>query len=111
LDKVLIGIVSCEQRRERRDLIRKTWLPMVPMGKAEFRFFVGRDAIADFEDVVQLDCGDTYADLPEKFREICRWALEHGYRHMLKLDDDVVLHPGRALSSGFEAFDFIGRRN
>jgi hypothetical protein len=84
---------------------------MVPAGKSDVRFFVGRDATVDRNDVVVLNSGDGYADLPEKFREICRWAKAQGYRYMLKLDDDVVLHPDRALSSGFEAYDFIGRRN
>jgi hypothetical protein len=111
LGKILIAVVSCEQRRLRRDLIRRTWLPTVPGDRMDTRFFVGRGAWVDRDDVVILNCGDGYGDLPEKFREISRWALKHGYRHMLKLDDDVVLHPGRALSSGFEGHDFIGRRN
>jgi hypothetical protein len=57
---------------------------------------------------VFLDCRDDYEGLPNKVQEIVRWAYVHGYTHVLKCDDDVVVKPKELLSSGFENYDFSG---
>jgi hypothetical protein len=71
-------------------------------------FFKGRGSSPLKEDEIILDCGDAHSDIPEKVREIVRWAYEHNYNHVFKLDDDVVLTPKRFLRSGFDMFDYIG---
>lgn len=110
--KTLIAIVHCRTRQPYMDAIRSTWLLCVPEGKADVRFFVGRGEHIDFpQDVVELDCDDSYIGLPEKVRAIATWALANGYDYILKCDDDVVLLPNKLLNSGYEHYDFSGHRN
>jgi hypothetical protein len=59
-------------------------------------------------DEVWLDCQDDYASLPEKVQSIFKWAVNHGYDFVMKLDDDSILRPSAWLNSGFEAYDFTG---
>ena len=110
--KTLIAVVHCRTRQPYMDAIRSTWLPTVPADRADVRFFIGRGNHRDYSaDVVELDCGDGYESLPEKVRDIARWALANGYDYMLKCDDDVVLLPSKLLTSGYEHADFTGHQN
>lgn len=110
--KTLIALVHCRTRQPYMDAIRSTWLPTVPQEKADVRFFVGRGEYREYsEDVVQLDCDDSYLGLPDKVRAMVQWALAHGYTFMFKLDDDVILLPSKFLESGYENSDFVGHKN
>ena len=111
--KTLIAIISARHRADWRNAIRRTWGPQVPRDKGvDAFFFVGRGAaILDGDNVIELDCNDDYQSIPEKVRAIAKWALEHGYRFMLKCDDDVVLRPSDFMSSGFEQHTYSGRAN
>ena len=62
-------------------------------------------------DEVFLDVKDDYASLPYKTRAMCRWALDNGYTHLLKADDDTYVYVDRILKSGFEKWPWIGRYN
>ena len=91
--KTLIAVVSAHHRIHWRDCIRDTWLPLVPVTQADVKFFMGRGDSLLKNDEVTLNCDDSYLGLPEKVREIARWALSHGYDYMLKCDDDTVIRP------------------
>lgn len=108
--RVLIAIVNCRSRQNWADAIRETWLSRMLANGADVKFFVGRGEIS-VKDAVELDCDDSYQGLPDKVREIVRWALAHDYDYVLKCDDDVVLLPEGLLASGFEAFDFVGHEH
>lgn len=108
--KTLIAVVSAKHRKPWRDAIRNTWLALVPKDKADVVFFVGRGEPIS-EAVVELDCDDSYRGLPEKIREITRWASSQGYDFMLKCDDDTVLHPEKILACGYEQHLFSGKLN
>lgn len=110
--KILIAIVNCHARENWANAIRETWKPLVQ--GADILFFRGQPwqvHIPAQPDVVQLNCDDSYAGLPEKVRAIMRWAHDHGYEHVLKCDDDVVLNPAELLSSGFEKHRYSGKLN
>lgn len=110
--KILLAIVNARHRGDWRNTIRRTWLPQVPKDRANAFFFVGKgEAIADGENVIELNCSDAYKDLPSKVQTITRWALANDYDYMLKIDDDVVLRPEAFLDSGFEKHDFSGGVN
>jgi hypothetical protein len=107
----LIAVVSCHSRPEFADAVRCTWLPSVPV-TADVRFFLGQGANREpKQDEVFLDCRDDYEGLPDKVQSIAKWALEHDYAHMLKVDDDVILKPRDMLGSGFDQYDFVGPLN
>lgn len=82
-------ILSCHAHADRR---RRQDLRQMPFS---YRYFVGAAGggtapLAD--DVVQLDCGDYYEDLPMKTFRALQWVREH-YPHVdyvLKSDDDIV---------------------
>jgi hypothetical protein len=84
---------------------------LVPTEKADAIFFVGRGETEVPIDVIELDCDDSYQGIPEKVREIARWAKAKGYTFMLKCDDDVVLRPSALLYSGYEKYEYSGRAN
>ena len=110
--RTLIAIVNARGRKIWRDAVRSTWLPSVPLDKADVFFFVGRgDAISDKTGVVELDCDDSYWGLPDKVREITRWAYARRYDFVLKCDDDVVLIPNLLLNSSYDSREYTGRIN
>lgn len=112
LNKSLIAVVNAHPRKGWRDAIRTTWMPLVPKDKADVIFFLGRGGTRKPEkDEVFLDCDDSYMGLPDKIREITRWAHARDYSHTLKCDDDVVLDPEALLGSGYDNYDYSGRAN
>src|SRR5882762_8403414 len=108
--KTLISVVSAHHRTQWRDAIRDTWLPRVPVDKADVRFFMGRGR-TDNSDEVVLNCDDSYMGLPEKVREIARWALNNEYDYMLKCDDDTIIRPEELLACGYENHPYSGKIN
>lgn len=110
--KTLIAIMNCHSRDAWADAIRQTWLPRVPEGAVDVKFFRGRGATRDpLSDEVFLDCDDSYDGLPDKVQAMIRWAYEHGYDFFLKCDDDVVIDLVKLLASGYEEYAYSGRGN
>jgi hypothetical protein len=108
--KTLIAIVTCHTRQDWADMVRKTWVRLVP-NTVDVRFFVGRSTKhLSSPDTINLDCSDAYDGLPNKVQEIIRWALANDYDFMLKCDDDVVIHPEHLLASDYSQFDFTGHQ-
>ena len=101
--RILCAIIS-HAKSPRRDTIRKTWLPLVTP-EVDAKFFVGTHDEKLEDEVITLCCNDTHEGIPDKVREICRWALERGYEFMWKVDDDVQLKPSKLadISSPFAA--------
>lgn len=108
MSTTLIAVLTCRTRSEWAEIIRKTWAPLCSP-KADVKYFVGRGATQDY--AVHLDCDDSYQGLPGKVREIVRYALQFGYEHVLKCDDDVVLDVKKLLESGYEKYDFSGHES
>ena len=106
---VLIAVVNCQSRLAYQQCIRETWLPLVQ--GADVRFFLGPAEREPKADEVFVECDDSYQGLPSKVKAIARWASEHNYNHMLKLDDDTVVKPQQLLASNFQSSDFVGHRN
>lgn len=90
--RFLIAIVTCEARRAWADAQRNTWARDC---RHDVRFFLARQDREALPDEIFLECGDGYASLQEKVREVSRWAVRGAYQLMLKVDDDVVVFPTR----------------
>jgi hypothetical protein len=109
--KTLVGIVNCHSRAVYQQAVRETWVPHTPQG-LDYKFFLGPCGHrSPKEDEVFLDCDDSYGGLPSKVRAMCKWALDHGFDHMVKLDDDVVFKPKMFLHTGYQNYDFTGNLN
>lgn len=110
--KSLIAIVNARSRQATwANAVRSTWLPQVPRDRADVKFFVGNGEGSLPSDTVTVACDDSYAGLPEKVREIARYAYSNGYEHVMKLDDDVVTKPHALLDSGYDQYPYSGRAN
>ena len=105
--RLLLAIISCHKHSAYRQAIRETWLPLVPKG-VDAKFFCGSGS-SPLPDEVFLDCPDGYDALPAKVQSAVRWA--QGYEFILKIDNDVVLKPKEFIASGFERYDFVGRKS
>lgn len=110
--KTLIAIVNARSRQHSwAEAVRSTWFKQTPSDKSDVKFFVGRGDSVVLEDTVELDCDDSYLGLPDKVREIVRYAYSHEYRYVLKCDDDVILKPNLWLKSGYDEHKYSGRAN
>lgn len=81
----------------RQQAVRETWAPEVVKQGASFKFFMGNTATEEHkaDDVVILpDVSDKYLfGLQEKIQGMCKWALEHNFDVMIKVDDDSFIYP------------------
>lgn len=110
--KILLAVISAHCRDAWSDTVRETWKSLVPSGTLDVVFFRGRGAVREsLPDEVFLDCDDSYAGLPDKVRSVAKWALEHQYDFMLKVDDDVIIDPFKLLVSEYAQHDYSGKAN
>lgn len=105
--KPLIGIIGCHKNKDRADAQRRTWMPMAK--GFDVKFFVGIGEGMEGDDVVQLDVLDDYWHLTPKTRMALQWALDNGYSHMVKADDDGYIVPDRLMEAIDPEADYIGR--
>ena len=94
--KLLIAIPTCEEDKALEDACRATWAKK--RDDVDIVFFDGET----------LGVADEYEQLPIKVQAICRWAVEHDYDFMLKVDSDTFVWVDRILASGFEQHDYSG---
>jgi hypothetical protein len=111
--RLLLAIKSCRRDwlRGDHDVIRNTWGRDVPKD-VDLRFFIGDQGgclFADLPDEVTLFCGDDYDNLPQKSREIFKWALKKGYDYVFIADTDTFVIPKRLIALPFCNFDLAGR--
>lgn len=79
----------------RTEAIRQTWWN-IKDERFDYKMFFGKGAEREsLEDEVFLDVPDGYYQASLKIQAICRWALDHGYSSILKLDDDNYVYPER----------------
>jgi len=86
----LIAVFTCPAYADRRAAIRETWMTLPT--DADIRFVCG----APIPDAVCLNVPDTYPELPQKTFATVRYAVDHGYDLLIKVDDDTffMLLPG-----------------
>lgn len=107
--KVLIAIVSCHLKAKEafRQAQRDTWLKGIDI---DYKFFFGQGNNTNPDEII-LNCGDSYIDLPHKVKGIYKYALDNGYSHCFKVDDDSFVFVNRLMTSGFEEHKYSGRKN
>ena len=102
---------------DRSRWIRETWLPKARR-LCDVRFFYADPTPCpipwsrEFGDRIDLvGIPDGYANLTTKTWAMFKWVYDRGYGHMLKLDDDNLLHIGRFLASDYEQHDYVGNEH
>jgi len=99
--KTLVAVATCHPYLKiRADGQRETWVG-VGARDVDVKFFVGQPhTISVPDDTVQLNCPDSYEGRKAKVKEMFRWALDHGYDRLVKVDDDTYVRPERLASLG-----------
>ncbi len=97
--------LRCLDQQARVNTIRDTWIKS--LSDIPYKFFYGTRLRATnraqpqlrpaLSDEVYLDCGDNYTENPAKMKAICRWALDHDFEYLLRVDDDTCIFPDRLL--------------
>jgi hypothetical protein len=93
--KNLIAIMTCWRNQEAADAIRATWAKNSPV---EVRFILGQSKLRrrqPLPDELLFNVPDDYNGLVHKVKALITWAHEHGYDHILKVDDDCNFRPER----------------
>ena len=99
---LLVAIMSAPENINRRDTIRDTWMHYRSITGVTIKFFIGqvRDASLTRElkeesesqnDIVPLDMWENYYNLSRKSLEVVKYATDHGFEGMVKVDDDSLL--------------------
>jgi hypothetical protein len=97
VNKILVGLLSCQSTHDRRELCRATWLPVLNEFGIEVLFLIGgHENLLRGDDALYLPVPDTYNELPQKTIAFCRWAMDNtDATHLFKADDDTLIHPHR----------------
>jgi hypothetical protein len=124
--KLLVAVLSCHKKNfhvgathdwfdgirqdinpaAQRQACRETWLRD---SKADYKFFLGKSTnVQPMDDEVFLDCGDSYHDNGFKIHGMIKWALERGYTHMFRVDDDTMVWPQRLFMLPWWKHDYLG---
>ena len=108
--KLLIAVKSCLADCDRglHSAIEQSW-GLGFQGKADVRFFTGRDDRQRLPNHVMLKVEDDYNSLPKKTQGICRWMLGKMYSHVILADTDTALYPSKVLALPFAEYDYIGK--
>lgn len=107
--KLFIAISSCENWEQSglNNPIRETWLADATKAGIPYKFFHGKGSTPK-EDVVVLDCDDSYRHLAAKFKTKTQWFMQQDYDYMFACQPDCYSRPERLLSCGFEKYDYFG---
>lgn len=78
--------------------VRETWASKLPPN-VDFKFFYGGELSSPLlPDEILLNVADDYQHLPHKVLAVFRWALEQGYSHIFKCDDDTYVWVDRLIT-------------
>lgn len=108
--RILVGICSCIQNREKRQAVRETWLSE---NQDQFTtvFFVGESGgvLTDEIDTVVVPSPDDYESLPAKVTSFFRRALQdYEFEWLFKCDDDTYLALDRLSELAINGYDLVG---
>jgi len=95
MDKIPIGIKSCERNSERQNACRNTWVGSLDKDKYFPLFLIGRKNQPSeiIGDILYLDCEDHYQGLSGKIKEYYKWALSNTKAtHFWSCDDDSYIN-------------------
>lgn len=107
--KLLIAISSCEayELEGNNEPLRATWMAEAAALGIDCKLFHGRLATPK-DDVVVLDCDDSYSGLIEKFQAKISWAVKEGYDYVFCCLADCYVRPERLLPLCREPNDYVG---
>ena len=112
MNKIPIGIKSCERNSERRIACRNTWIDFLDKDKYLPLFLIGRKNQPSeiVGDILYLDCEDHYQGLSGKVKAYYKWALDNTeVSHFWICDDDSYInHNNFNTFEEYKNYDYIG---
>lgn len=107
--RTLIAISACEKYESSglHKPMRDTWLSDATRLGLCYKFFHGRGATPK-EDVVVLDCDDSYDGLIRKFQMKVEWAYHEGYDQLFSCLSDCYVCPERLIECARCNYDYFG---
>ena len=112
MDKIPIGIKSCEKNSERQNACRNTWVGSLDKDKYFPLFLIGRKNQPSeiIGDILYLDCEDHYQGLSGKIKEYYKWALSNTKAtHFWSCDDDSYINYNTFNTfEEYKNYDYIG---
>jgi len=105
---LLVAVKSCQRDRDLgyHDVIRDTWGK--DLQNANLVFFSGGTSFGKDDEVLLLNCDDTYIGLPNKTRRIVELALVGGDDFIFLCDTGSFVIPHHLMGCGFEQSDYMG---
>ena len=109
--KMLIGVLSCQKYRTRRDACLATWANVKQRDDIDLVFVLGegqnpwpvREGC-----LLHCPCPDDYGSLSMKTRWLCLWAIaNYMFDFLFKCDDDTYVHVDRLLRYETQA-EYVG---
>jgi hypothetical protein len=85
--------------------IRDSWLKNITI---DYKFFYGfSQSRKPYADEIFLPCPDDYHHSYEKIRGVIKYALDHNYDYLIKIDDDCYVYWDR-LAGNLPTGDYVG---
>ena len=95
INKIPIGIKSCQSNKNRQEAIRNTWLKNIDTNKFFPIFLIGnKERINELADgVLYLEADDSYQGLTGKLKKYYEWCLNNtNSSHFWTCDDDSYIN-------------------
>ncbi|HEY2251916.1 MAG TPA: alpha-1,2-fucosyltransferase [Planctomycetaceae bacterium] len=112
MNNLLICVLSCQPYVERRARCLGTWVSETRQSGIDVVFVIGSPAAQRPQrdgELLIVPSADDYASLPDKVREMCRWALdETDCDWLFKCDDDTYVRSDRLLAVDVRGHDYVG---
>ena len=112
MNKIPIGIKSCEKNSERQTACRNTWIDTLDKEKYLPLFLIGRKNQPSeiVGDILYLDCEDSYEGLSGKTKAYYKWALDNTeVSHFWSCDDDSYINYNNFNNfEEYKNYDYIG---
>jgi hypothetical protein len=93
---IAIPTKTADYYRTRAAACEATWLKDSPV---DYKFFSDADLGLNENDIQVR---------PKRTKLMCRYALDHGYEYIYRVDADAYVWVNRLLASGFEKHDYVG---
>lgn len=108
----VVVIYSCRKYLDTRvRAIRDTWLKDIQRQDIPYLILVGDGDNELQDDILALDCADTYENLPQKSLKLYEWLVTNtDAQYVLKIDDDCFLNVDEYfLSLSYRKHHYYGR--
>jgi hypothetical protein len=109
--KLIVAICTGRVHAQRRRAVRETWLRTDFHSSVVARFYGGGspELWMGEPDVIGLNCGDRYEDLPMKTFALVEFLCRRvEFEHLLKCDDDTYLFPRAIGGLDLSSVDYGG---